>query len=75
MALSGQMSGNDREEVFRQFRTLEKRILVCTNVGARGLDIKGCTTVVNYDVPMEVWDFYFYFYFYSFIFYFICFIF
>ena len=42
------------KKFFRQFRSLEKRVLVCTNVGARGLDIMGCTTVVNYDVPIEV---------------------
>lgn len=38
-----------RDEALRCFRTGEAKILVATDVAARGLDIKGIALVVNYD--------------------------
>ena len=32
------------------------KLLVCTDVAARGLDIKGVTLVVNYDAPSNTED-------------------
>ena len=53
VALSGELTMEQRMEMFRQFHALEKRICVSTNVGSRGLDITGCTTVINFDIPYE----------------------
>jgi ATP-dependent RNA helicase RhlE len=40
-----------------QFRAGEARILVATNIAARGLDIDGISHVINYDVPDEAEDY------------------
>jgi superfamily II DNA/RNA helicase len=39
------------------FKNREFRILVATDVAARGLDIDGITHVVNYDAPMDSDDY------------------
>jgi superfamily II DNA/RNA helicase len=40
-----------------RFRRGEISILVATDVAARGLDIKGVTTVLNYDTPNNIDDY------------------
>jgi len=40
-----------RESALAGFRAGRQRILVATDVAARGLDIQGITHIVNYDVP------------------------
>ena len=32
-------------------------MLVCTNLGSRGLDIEGITHVINYDAPTNIMDY------------------
>jgi ATP-dependent RNA helicase DeaD len=39
--------------VIDQFRRGRLKLLVATDVAARGLDIQGVTHIINYDVPME----------------------
>ena len=41
-------------QVMANFRTGRVRVLVATDVAARGLDIKDIDTVVNYDFPPQV---------------------
>lgn len=41
----------ERDYVLRQFRIGKARILVATDVAARGLDVDGIEHVVNYDYP------------------------
>lgn len=53
-AIHGDFSQNKREAVLRKFRTGELKILVATDVAARGLDIKGVELVVNYKLPRDV---------------------
>eukprot|EP00768_Dysnectes_brevis_P002899 gnl/Dysnectes_brevis/2116_a2458_696.p1 GENE.gnl/Dysnectes_brevis/2116_a2458_696~~gnl/Dysnectes_brevis/2116_a2458_696.p1 ORF type:complete len:529 (-),score=163.29 gnl/Dysnectes_brevis/2116_a2458_696:54-1640(-) len=43
-----------RIEVASQFRSGKLYALICTDVAARGLDFKGITLVVNYDVPTSM---------------------
>jgi ATP-dependent RNA helicase RhlE len=43
----------DRSAVLRQFREGEVRILIATDVSARGIDIPGVTYVINYDLPEQ----------------------
>jgi ATP-dependent RNA helicase DeaD len=50
-ALHGDMSQGSRDGVMLAFKNGRERLLVATDVAARGLDISGVTHVVNYDVP------------------------
>ncbi len=49
--LQGNLSQRAREEVVAAFRKNEVRIMVATNVGARGLDINGIGHIINFDLP------------------------
>lgn len=49
--LQGNLSQREREKVVSAFRTNKVSILVATNVGARGLDVKDVGYVINYDLP------------------------
>lgn len=50
-ALQGNLSQNARERVMADFRAGRVRVLVATNVAARGLDIAGVEQVINYELP------------------------
>lgn len=52
-AIHGDLAQDGRERVLARFRAGEIRILVATDVAARGLDIFGVTHVVNFDAPEE----------------------
>ena len=45
------MTQNKRLSVLNEFKKNETRILVCTDVAARGIDVKGVSHVYNYDIP------------------------
>ncbi|MCF8495700.1 MAG: DEAD/DEAH box helicase [Alphaproteobacteria bacterium] len=49
--IHGDLRQNKRDKVIRQFREKEIRILVATDVAARGLDIPHIEHVINYDLP------------------------
>jgi len=46
-----------REEALRDFRMGRMRVLVATSVASRGLDIKGVSHVINYDLPNDIDDY------------------
>ena len=50
-ALQGNLSQNARERVMASFRAGQVKILIATNVAARGLDINGIEQVINYELP------------------------
>lgn len=50
-AIHGGLSQNRRSDTLQSFHEKENLILVCTDVAARGLDIKGITHVYNFDIP------------------------
>jgi len=50
-ALHGDMEQRDRDQVLIQFKQLSCRILVATDVAARGLDIDDLPAVVNFELP------------------------
>ena len=52
-ALHGDIMQNQREKVLERFRMKKTRILVATDVAARGIDIKGVSHVVNYSLPFD----------------------
>ncbi len=50
-AIHGDKSQNQRQKVLAQFKAGEIRILVATDIAARGIDIDKLKYVINYDVP------------------------
>ena len=52
-ALHGDMPQNRRERVIRGFRDDRFRVLIATDVAARGIDVNNVDVVVNYDVPND----------------------
>ncbi|MEZ5831475.1 MAG: C-terminal helicase domain-containing protein [Dongiaceae bacterium] len=55
--LHGDMSQPARTETLDKFKRGEARLMVCSDVAARGLDIKGLSHVFNFDVPMHAEDY------------------
>jgi len=45
------MEKNEREEAFTDFKTGRSRVLISTNVTARGIDIQQVSIVINFDIP------------------------
>jgi ATP-dependent RNA helicase DeaD len=52
--LHGDMNQPAREAAVGAFRRRTKKIIVCTDVASRGLDVKDVTHVVNYSLPREI---------------------
>lgn len=52
-AIHGNKSQSQRERALDSFRTGRARVLVATDVAARGLDVDGVTHVFNYNLPNE----------------------
>jgi ATP-dependent RNA helicase RhlE len=50
-ALHGNLSQSRRQKALEGFRTGRFKILVATDVAARGLDVRGISRVINYDMP------------------------
>jgi ATP-dependent RNA helicase RhlE len=53
----GDLSQDDRSSVLRQFKNRRIRVLVATDIAARGIDIENLSTVVNYDLPRSPVDY------------------
>ncbi len=53
IAIHGNKNQSQRQRSLDSFRTGRHRILVATDVAARGLDVDGITHVFNFDLPME----------------------
>lgn len=52
-AIHGGLTQGKRNNVMRLFHSGKSCVLVCTDVAARGLDIRGVSHVYNYDIPRE----------------------
>ena len=52
--LHGGKTQRERDSVMRSFRSGQQKILVSTNLAARGIDIPSITHVINYDMPENV---------------------
>ena len=52
-ALHGDVPQNQREKILARFRRRKTRVLVATDVAARGIDISGLSHVVNYSLPFD----------------------
>ncbi len=56
-ALHGDMAQTVRFSTLEKFKANELRLLVCSDVAARGLDIGGLSHVFNFDVPIHAEDY------------------
>lgn len=50
-AIHGDKAQNQRQKVLSQFKAGEIRVLVATDIAARGIDIDKLKHVINYDIP------------------------
>ncbi len=57
VAIHGGLEQSKRLKIMKEFDSKRVRILVCTDVAARGLDIKGISHVYNYDLPILADDY------------------
>ncbi|MDK7733319.1 DEAD/DEAH box helicase [Propionimicrobium lymphophilum] len=49
--IHGDLNQSQRERTLKKFRNNQTKILVCTDVAARGIDVSDVTHVVNFEVP------------------------
>ena len=52
-AIHGDKAQNKRQKVLQQFKDGDIRVLVATDIAARGIDIDKLKYVINYDIPNE----------------------
>jgi ATP-dependent RNA helicase DDX19/DBP5 len=53
VALSGALEATDRDRVMEEFSVGKAKVLITTNVLARGIDVATVSLVVNYDIPLD----------------------
>lgn len=52
-AIHGDKGQNQRQQALSEFKAGNIRVLVATDIAARGIDIDGLRYVINYDIPNE----------------------
>lgn len=52
-ALHGAHEGANRDALLDDFRSGRSKVLITTNVLARGIDVSSVSMVINYDIPMK----------------------
>ncbi len=50
-AIHGEKAQGDRQKTLRAFKKKEIRVLVATDIAARGIDVSAVSHVINYDLP------------------------
>merc|ERR1712083_58321 len=50
-AMHGDMEMQDRQLIMREFRSGSSRVLITTDLLARGIDVQQVSLVINYDLP------------------------
>lgn len=53
VAIHGDKAQNQRQKALNGFKAGESRVLVATDIAARGIDIEKLSHVINYDIPNE----------------------
>lgn len=56
-ALHGNKSQPARQKALEQFRSGRARVLVATDIAARGIDVTGISHVINFDLPAQPEDY------------------
>jgi len=55
--IHGSMDKSEREREFSSFRSGTYRVLISSNITARGIDIQHVSTVINFDIPKCVYTY------------------
>ena len=50
-AMHGEMDQTERDSIMKQFRSGSSRVLITTDLLARGIDVQQVSLVINYDLP------------------------
>jgi ATP-dependent RNA helicase DeaD len=53
LPIHGGFSQDKRNRIMEKFHSQNTKVLICTDVAARGLDIKGVSHIYNYDIPAD----------------------
>jgi len=52
-SMHGDMTSQERELIMKEFRTGSSRVLITTDLLARGIDVQQVSLVINYDLPQN----------------------
>lgn len=52
-AMHGEMPQKERDAIMQEFRSAASRVLITTDVWARGIDVQQVSLVINYDLPIN----------------------
>jgi ATP-dependent RNA helicase DDX19/DBP5 len=52
-SVHGAFEGAERDRILEDFRQGRAKVLITTNVLARGIDVQSVSMVINYDIPMK----------------------
>ena len=55
-SMHGEMQQRERDAIMNEFRQGSSRVLITTDVWARGIDVQNVSLVINYDLPTYVCD-------------------
>lgn len=50
-AMHGEMPQKERDAIMQEFRQGTSRVLITTDIWARGIDVQQVSLVINYDLP------------------------
>lgn len=53
VAMHGDMKQDERDKIMNNFRLGNSRVLISTDVWARGIDVQQVSLVINYDLPLD----------------------
>lgn len=53
-SIHGDITQIDRDKIMKSFRKGETRVLITTDLLARGIDVKSVSLVINYDLPEDM---------------------
>jgi translation initiation factor 4A len=53
-AIHSSMDKNERDVAFTDFKSGKSRVLISSNVTARGIDIQQVSIVINFDIPKDI---------------------
>jgi len=52
--MHAELEQKDRERIMREFRSGSSRVLISTDLLARGIDVQQVSLVINYDLPANI---------------------